>query len=332
MRGRGVPTLVILLGATLASSLQVTAQNQNPVQPTAQEPGGTPPAAQAPVPPQPSDATQQPPAHGEQPPQEEDQGDRRPPPFPAHQRPLAPPAVLERGKTMYSSMCSACHGADARGGQLGGVNLLRSPAVLGDRDGEIVLPIVKKGRPGTAMAAMPMPDEDIKAIVAFLHSLQASGSNQGGPPPGPPVELNILVGDAKAGAAYFAASCASCHSTTDDLAGVASRVPDAKSLQNLWVSGGRAGGGAPGRRSRNAEQAATVKVTLPDEVVQGRLVRIDDFLVTLALEDGTTRTVRRNGDTPAVEITDPLARHNALLADYTNKTMHDVTAYLATLK
>jgi cytochrome c oxidase cbb3-type subunit 3 len=333
MRGRGVRTLVILLGATLAASLQVTAQNQNPAAPpTAQQPGGTAPGAQVPVPPQPADPAQQPPAHGDEPPEDEGERERRPPPFPAHQRPLAPAAVLDRGKTMYASMCSACHGADARGGQLGGVNLLRSPTVLGDRDGELVLPIVKNGRPGTAMAAMPMPDDDSKAIVAFLHSLQAAGSNQGGPPPGPPVELNILVGDAKAGAAYFATTCASCHSPSGDLAGIASRVPEAKSLQNLWVSGGRASGRGPGRRRRNAEQAATVKVTLPNEVLQGRLVRMDDFLVTLAFEDGTTRTIRRSGDTPAVEIADPLARHNALLAEYTNKTMHDVTAYLATLK
>ena len=333
MRGRGVPTLVILLGATIAASLQVRAQNQNAAaQPTAQQPGAGAPAAQAPVPPQPADPAQQPPAHGEQPQEDEGERERRPPPFPAHQRPLAPPAVLDRGKTMYASMCSACHGADARGGQLGGVNLLRSPTVLGDRDGELVLPIVKNGRPGTAMAAMPMPDDDIKAVVAFLHSLQAAGSNQGEPPPGPPVELNILVGDARAGAAYFATTCASCHSPSDDLAGIASRVPDAKSLQNLWVSGGRATGRGPGRRRRSGEQAATVNVTLPNEVLQGQLVRIDDFLVTLALDDGTTRTVRRSGGTPAVEITDPLARHNALLAAYTNKTMHDVTAYLATLK
>ena len=333
MRGRGVPTLVILLGATLAASLQVTAQNQNAAaQPTTQQPGAGAPAAQAPVPPQPADPAQQPPAHGEQPQEDEGERERRPPPFPAHQRPPAPPAVLDRGKTMYASMCSACHGADARGGQLGGVNLLRSPTVLGDRDGELVLPIVKNGRPGTAMAAMPMPDDDIKAIVAFLHSLQAAGSNQGEPPPGPPVELNILVGDAKAGAAYFATTCASCHSPSDDLAGIASRVPDAKLLQNLWVSGGRARGRGPGRRRRKVEQAPTVRVTLPNEVLQGRLVRIDDFLVTLALDDGTTRSVRRSGGTPAVEITDALARHNALLAGYTNKTMHDVTAYLATLK
>jgi cytochrome c oxidase cbb3-type subunit 3 len=259
-------------------------------------------------------------------------GEPRPTPFPAHQRPQAPPEVLARGKTMYSSLCSACHGADGRGGQLGGVNLLRSALVLGDRDGELVLPLVKNGRQGTAMAAIPMADADIMAVTAFIHSLQAAGDEQGAPPPGPPVELNILVGDAKAGAAYFATTCASCHSPSGDLAGIASRVPDAKALQNLWVSGGRATEHGPGRRVRRPGQVPTVTVTLPTGAVQGHLVRLDDFLVSVALEDGTTRTIRRDGDSPRVEVNDPLARHNELLATYTNKTMHDVTAYLATFK
>jgi len=182
------------------------------------------------------------------------------------------------------------------------VNLLRSAVVLGDRDGELVMPIVKNGRPGTAMAAIPMPDADIMAVVAYIHSLQAQGDIQGGPPPGPPVVLNILVGDAKAGAAYFGTTCASCHSATGDLAGLAGRVPDAKALQNLWVSGGRASGHGPGQRPRRAENAASVKLTLPDEVVQGRLVRLDDFLVIVLLDDGSTRTIRRNGDSPTVVV------------------------------
>ena len=332
MRGRGALALV-LLGTMCGWSLQITAHQQNPPAQGTGTQGSTGQAgtAQAPVPPQPSDQTQQPPAHGEQP-EEQPPGEPRPTPFPAHQRPPAPPEVLARGKAMYSSLCSACHGADARGGQLGGVNLLRSPLVLGDRDGELVMPVVKKGRPGTTMAAVPMSDDDIKAVTAFLHSLQAAGDEQGAPPPGPPIELNIVVGDPKAGATYFAATCASCHSTSGDLAGVASRVADAKALQNLWVSGGRATEHGPGRRARRPGQLPTVTVTLPDGVVRGSLVRLDDFFVSVALEDGTTRTIRRNGDSPRVEVNDPLGRHDELLASYTNKIMHDVTAYLATLK
>jgi len=319
----------VCLGLIIGISLTASARHQDaaaqaPAAPAAQQPADTqkPPDTQKPAePPTP------PPAHG----QNREEG---PPPFPAQQRPPASAEVLERGKTNYASLCSACHGADARGGQLGGVNLLRSALVLGDKEGELVLPIIKNGRPGTAMVPVPMSDENAKAVVAYIHSLQAEGSQQGGPPPGPPIVLNIVVGDAKAGSAYFAANCSTCHSTTGDLAGIASRVEDAKALQNLWVSGGRTTGMGGHRRRSNGPSAATptVKVTLPNEVVQGALARVDDFLVTVRLDDGTTRSIRRDGETPKVEITNPLARHDELLARYTNKNVQDVTAFLATLK
>jgi cytochrome c oxidase cbb3-type subunit 3 len=77
----------------------------------------------------------------------------------------------------------------------------------------------------------------------------------------------------------------------------------------------------------------TVKVTKPSgEVAEGRLVRIDDFLATLANADGSMTTIRRDGDQPKVEVTDPMQVHRDLLAVYTDKNMHDVTAYLVTLK
>jgi cytochrome c oxidase cbb3-type subunit 3 len=77
----------------------------------------------------------------------------------------------------------------------------------------------------------------------------------------------------------------------------------------------------------------TATVTLPSgDKVQGRLARIDDFLVTLAQEDGTLRSFRRDGDVPRVEITDPLEGHKQLLAVLTDKDMRNVTAYLVTLK
>jgi cytochrome c oxidase cbb3-type subunit 3 len=101
-------------------------------------------------------------------------------------------------------------------------------------------------------------------------------------------------------------------------------------VQNTWVAGGSRGGRggpAPGARS------ATVVATLPSgERLEGRLVRIDDFLVTVALADGTSRTIRREGDAVKVQVTDPLKAHRELLAVYTDKDMHDVTAYLVTLK
>jgi len=184
------------------------------------------------------------------------------------------------------------------------------------------------------MPPLPVAVDDIKAIAGWLHSLQAQGTNQGGPPPGPQPELNILVGDAKAGEAFFAQQCASCHSPAGDLQGIATRVQSPMALQNLWVSGGVASGRGPGRRSPNSgPKPVTATVTSASgEKVSGRLLRLDDFLVTIALEDGTTRTIRRAGNDPRIEVQDPLAKHRELLRVLTNANMHDVTAFLSTLK
>jgi cytochrome c oxidase cbb3-type subunit III len=273
--------------------------------------------------------------------------------FPAQQRALGDPQVIARGQALYGVSCRLCHGADLRGGENGGVNLLRSQLVLRDVAGELIKPVVQEGRPavgGSAgMPAQPLSDDDVKAVAAYLHSIIATAAGQGGPPPGPPLELDILVGDAKAGQAYFAAKCSACHSATGDLAGIAARITEPKALQNAWVGGtsGRAGGrGGRGGRGAGAAAAAapaapatpdrrtvTVTVTLPSgEKVQGRLDRIDDFLVYLTQTDGTQRSFARRGDVPKVEVNDPMAGHRQLLTVYTDKDMHDVTAYLVTLK
>jgi cytochrome c oxidase cbb3-type subunit 3 len=118
-------------------------------------------------------------------------------------------------------------------------------------------------------------------------------------------------------------------------------------LQNTWVSGVPAQGGRGGGRGRGGAGAAelmdpqptrvpkpvTVAVTTADgKKYEGRLDRIDDFTVTLTQADGTQKTFRRSGNVPAVQITDPLDAHKQLLLKYTDKDMHDVTAYLVTLK
>ena len=254
--------------------------------------------------------------------------------FPAQQRTLADPATIARGKTLYEINCRACHGGDLRGGDIGGPNLLRSQLVLNDQHGELIVPVVKNGRqnPGMPpMPALPLGEEDVKAIAEYIHSVAASMRGQGSPPPGEEVELNIVVGDAKAGEQYFAARCASCHSASGDLKGVGERIASPLQLQNTWITGGggRGRGGAGGPVSR----PVTVSVAMQDgSKVDGRLVRIDDFYVVVGLENGSTRTIRRTGDTPKVTIDDPLDGHRKLLTVYTDKDIHDVTAYLVTLK
>src|SRR4029453_12737350 len=259
----------------------------------------------------------------------------RPPTFPAQQPPPGDPARVERGKTLYSVTCSACHGVDLRGGQLGGPNLLRSQLVLNDQQGELILPVVKGSRAEKGMPPIPMSEEDVKAVAEFIHSVAASSKGQGAPPGGDAPPPDPVVGNANAGQTYFAAKCSNCHSPTGDLQGIAARVPDARALQNLWVSGGggRGRGGRDASTSGDGPPPTTATVSLPSgEKIEGELVRIDDFLVTLKQSDGTVRSVRREGDVPKVDIKDPLEPHRALWAVYTDKDMHDVTAYLVTLK
>ena len=260
-------------------------------------------------------------------------GGRRPGGFvPGQKRPPGDPAQIERGKTLYGIHCTGCHGRDLRGGDLGGPNLLRSQVALSDQDGELILPILQGSRQNTGMPATGLNSKDGMAVAAYVRSVMETIGRQGMPPEIGRPAPSVLVGDAAAGQAYFAAKCASCHSPTGDLKGIAARIPDPKTLQNTWVAGGGRGGRGAAPAASGA-RTVIAAVTLPSgESVQGRLVRIDDFLVTVELSDGTTRTFRRDGDVPKVDVRDPMKIHRDLLAVYTDKDMHDVTAYLVTLK
>ena len=247
--------------------------------------------------------------------------------YPALQREPGDPEVIARGRDVYGISCRACHGLDLRGGDLGGPNLLRSQLVLKDDGGDLMAPVIRDGQSGVGDSTMPpqnLSEEDVDALVEYIHDVLGSASRQGGPPPGEEVELDILVGDATAGRTYFADRCASCHSPEGDLEGLATRIERAQELQNTWVRGG----------ARNTDRPQ-VKVTViqpSGERIMGDLERLNDFLVVLTDEEGRHRSFRRRGDVPVVEIDDPLAAHREMLPLYSDTDIHNVTAYLATLK
>jgi len=244
-------------------------------------------------------------------------------------RPVASQDVLARGKALYETNCASCHAADLRGGK--GTNLLRSGTALSDQHGELVGKAIGDHNP-----KINFVESDAVAVAEFIHGILATTGGQGSPPGRNPVgvQLNILVGDAKAGEAYFAKGCASCHSVTGDLKGYATKYPDPRALQNAWVAGAGASNPFGGRGGGGAGNPVTV--TMPDgKKLEGKLVRKDDFLVILTLADGTRKSIARNGDVPKVEVKDPNEAHKKMvlaLDDPENKNMHDVTAYLATLK
>jgi len=240
------------------------------------------------------------------------------------QRPPVDAAILERGKALYSVNCAFCHGADARGGDGGGPNLLRSQLVLSDQKGELIGEVVRNGRPGTTMVPMALTTAQIADIADYVHSFRVGGYDISRDVP-----TSIVVGDASTGAAVFQARCATCHSVSGDLRAIGARFSDARELQDYWLvpSAGR------GRGAGSNLKPAMVTVTQSSGAkTDGRLVRIDDFVVTLVTADGMPRSFSRTGDSPKVEITDPLKPHRDLLPKYTDKEIHDLTAYLVTVK
>ncbi|HKQ85616.1 MAG TPA: c-type cytochrome [Candidatus Acidoferrales bacterium] len=242
------------------------------------------------------------------------------PAFP--ERPPTDPALVAHGEQLFGVNCSFCHGSDARGGE-GGPNLLRDQLVMDDRNGELITTVVQNGISDKGMPKFAtLSPSDIVAIAAFVHSL---GLGRGGPP----VPVNPVVGDAAAGKAFFEGpgKCATCHSSTGDLARVGGKY-DPRTLQGkfLMPNGGR--GAAPANIP-----PTTVTVTPPNgQKVEGTLVAIDEFSVTLKTADGSERSFTLNGDVPKVEVHDPLQAHKDLLPKYTDVQIHNLTAYLVTLK
>ena len=183
------------------------------------------------------------------------------------------------------------------------------------------------------MPAMTSLDNDAaEAIAGYIHSVVATSERQGAPPR-VEYDLNILVGNIAAGEAYFNQQCTACHSVSGDLRRIGSEIADPVNLQNSWVAGrrqGRPGGASSAGADR---RQTTVDVRLPKgERISGDLIRYDDFFVSLRSADGEYRSFRRVGDVPTVAISDPLWRHRELLSELSDATMHDVTAYLETLK
>jgi len=247
----------------------------------------------------------------------------RPPAFPDH--PPGDPASIERGRAIWGVNCNFCHGSDARGGE-GGPNLLRSELVLNDQKGELIAPVVQNGK--GEMPPIKLTRDQITDVAAYVHSFHVGGYDISRMKP-----PSILVGDAKAGEAYFNATCAGCHSITGDLKGIGAKFTDPKQLQNGFLMPGGGRGGNGGSRGPFHVPPTTVTVTLASgKKVEGTLGRIDDFIVTLTEPDGSQRSFRRDGNTPKVEVHDPMEAHKKLLTKYTDQDIHNLTAYLVTVK
>ncbi len=240
-------------------------------------------------------------------------------------RPAGDPAAIERGRALYSVNCAFCHGADTRGGD-SGPSLLRSGVVLDDRRGELLAPVIQNGRPDRGMPKFGFTAEQVADVAEFIHTFKAAGYDESRHKP-----PSIVVGDARAGEAFFGSRCASCHAASGDLRGIATRIADPKLLQQTWLMPGT--GGGRGAAAPVTPPEPTAVVTLAGgERVEGKIARLDDFTIALVLADGSHRSFRTDRDAVKVEIRDPLQGHRELLRVYTDRDIHNVTAYLVTLR
>ena len=248
----------------------------------------------------------------------------------ADDKPIVDAKAVEVAEPLWTEDCATCHGKDARG-TAKGPNLVRSLLVLSDRYGNKIGPYLRQQHPKLPSGKILEPTDTQVLLFAHLLRSRVNDTLRGAPmfKPG-----NILVGDAKAGEAYFngEGKCTACHSTTGDLAGIGGRFTEPVNLQQRFLF---PFGFAAGRRGASGGRPApVVRVTVTPAsgpAVTGVLVQMDDFNVTLRGEDGQPRTFRRATGVKVVK-DDPFAAHVALLGHITDTQIHDVVAYLWTLK
>ncbi len=234
-------------------------------------------------------------------------------------RAVPDPAAVERGQKIFVGNCGFCHGTTAQGGD-SGPDLVRSELALDDEHGDKIGPVIEQGRPGKGMPAFHLPPDQIQDIAAFLRSRQQAAIDRNAYN-----ILNVVTGDREKGREYFngAGRCHTCHSPTGDLAGIAKKY-DPVALQSRFLYP------RPGRGDQPIRPEVTVKLA-SGQMVSGTLEYLDDFDVALRDASGDYHSFSRDAHVK-VDVHDPLAAHAELLKKYTDADMHNVLAYLVTLK
>jgi cytochrome c oxidase cbb3-type subunit 3 len=245
-------------------------------------------------------------------------------------------AAHDRGRAIWARECVDCHGSQARGSDTG-PNIIRTKTVNFDRSspaaGSVLGPFLKAGHPTqSGKASATFTAEEVVALANFVRQ-RVNDTMRGSPVF---TVGDILVGDRAAGQKYFEGPgrCATCHNdSARSLAGIGSRIAAPVDIQQRMLFPGSGGGGRRGAAAApTGATAITARVTpATGPEISGVLVEQSDFFVTLRQADGTIRAVRRAPDTKIV-LTNPLQAHIDLLDVITDTQIHDLVAYLESLK
>jgi cytochrome c oxidase cbb3-type subunit 3 len=228
----------------------------------------------------------------------------------------APTGLAEAGGALFQQNCAFCHGRDAMGGE-SGPDLTRSKLVLSDVNGDKISVVVREGRIEKRMPAFNFSSQELLSLVAFIHAREAAAAAQKGNRRGvDPSDLQ--TGDAQAGKQYFngAGTCSQCHSPTGDLAGIATRYQGLQLEERMLYP-------------RDAKSQVTV--TLPSgEKIAGTLAYRDEFTIALRDSQGIYRSWHIANVKYAIHA--PVEAHVELFPKYTDDDIHNLMAYLQTLR
>jgi cytochrome c oxidase cbb3-type subunit 3 len=231
---------------------------------------------------------------------------------------------VDAGRPIFSSRCGFCHGRDAAGGETG-PDLTRSTLVAEDNHGDKLAPMIRSGRTDKGMPGFNLPPADMDAVVAFVHDQKSRAESQEGGRRSVDAS-DLQSGNAERGRQYFngTGGCSRCHSPTGDLDGVASRFEGLTLLQRMLYPAG-------GRGSEPPRSPATATVTTRSgETFTGRLAFRDEFTIAIVDQSGWPRSWAASQ--VKITIDNPLDAHTSQLAKFTDDDMHDVLAYLQTLR
>jgi len=228
-----------------------------------------------------------------------------------------PPELVRSGRDLFRQDCSFCHGRDAGGGE-SGPDLTRSKLVTEDVDGDKIGAVVRNGRPDKGMPRFDRSDQQIASLVAFIHTQQNRALTQkvGGRKGVDASDLQ--TGNAEAGKRYFegAGGCSTCHSPTGDLAGIALRYRGLELEQQMLYP-------------ERAKSKVTVKAA-SGQTISGTLEYLDEFTVGLIDSSGWYRSWRTSDVQYKVDA--PVNAHVELFSKYTDADIHNLMAYLQTLR
>jgi cytochrome c oxidase cbb3-type subunit 3 len=235
-------------------------------------------------------------------------------PLPEHANFTA--AQVETGGGLFLQNCAFCHGKDSGGGE-SGPDLTRSKLVSGDKNGEAIGAVVRNGRTEKGMPRFTLADNEILSLVAFIHSQQDKAMSQTGVRKGVE-ESDLTTGNAQAGRQYFEGKggCIKCHSATGDLKGIASRYTGLRLEQQMLYP-------------RDAKAMVTVK-TRTGETLTGPVEYQDEFTIGMTDSFGTYHSWPVTAVTYKVD--NPVEAHVTAMSKYTDDDIHNVLAYIQTLK